>query len=383
MAHATVEAVSTVVGLIYEAAYDQECWLDAVTGLRDLLGGARSCIVRLDPATTNAVSTIHDPEFVSSDVIAAHMRDPISTASIALPVGNVYDRARITEDGAGFHHRELWQDWFRPRDMYHGLACNLLAANGAYWLFDIHRGSRQEAFSAGDIDLLQKIMPHLLRAGQIGRRLENMSALASTFSHLPFGVFLVNGHQRIAQMNEAAEAMLARPDSPLTLNDGAIVGSNSKDTQRLQRLVEDACSLRDGAMPGTGGTLIVPSDHMRSDLTRLVLSVAPFVDAGAYGLASERTAVIMVREIAGRAPVGFETHVRGLFDLTPAEAGVAQALAHGEALDDIAAALDISVHTVKTHLQKLFRKTGTRRQGELVSILHGMPAAAMHAQSFE
>jgi DNA-binding CsgD family transcriptional regulator/PAS domain-containing protein len=369
MAHASVEAVSTVVGLIYEAAYDQERWLDAVTGLRNLLDGARSCIVRVDPTKNEAVSTVYDPEFVSSEVTAAHMRDPISVAAVALPVGKVYDRTRMTEVGAGFRHRELWQDWFRPRDMYHGLACNLLASNGSYWLVDIHRGSRQEAFSADDVGLLQKIVPHLLRAGQIGRRLENMSALASAFSHLPFGVFLVNGHQHIAQMNEAAGAMLVRPDSPLTLNGGAIVASNPRDTQELQRLVADACSLRDGAMPGIGGTLMVPSDHMRSDLTRLVLSVAPFVDARAYGLASERTAVIMVTEVVGRIPDGFDTHVRGLFDLTPAEARLAAALASGRTLKEAAASSNVTVKTCRTYLERIFSKTRTHQQSELVALL--------------
>ena len=368
MADVTIEAVSSVVGLIYEAAYDQERWLDAVTGLRDLLDGARSCIVRLDPTTSNAVSTVYDPEFLGPEVTAAHMRDPTSVATVALPVGKVYDRTR-TEDGAGFHQRELWQNWFRPRDMYHGLACNLLASNGSYWLFDVHRGLRQEAFGADDIDLLQKIVPHMLRAGQIGRRLENMSALASAFSHLPFGVFLVNGHRHIAQMNEAAEAMLARPDGPLTLSGGAIGASHPRDTLQLQRLVADACSLRDGAMPGTGGTLIVPSDHRRSDLTRLVLSVAPFVDARAYGLASERSAVIMVTEVGRRIPDGFEAHVRRLFDLTSAEARLAAALASGRTLKEAAASSNITVKTCRTYLERIFSKTSTHQQSELVALL--------------
>ncbi|MBZ9887664.1 helix-turn-helix transcriptional regulator [Mesorhizobium sp. BR1-1-3] len=356
-------------GQIYEAAYDQERWLEAVTGLRDLLGGSRSCIVRLDPTTSNAVSTVYDPEFVSSEVTAAHMRDPISVVAAALPVGKVYDRTLVTEGGAGFRRRELWQDWYRPRDMYHGLACNLLAANGSYWFFDIHRGLRQEAFGGDDVQLLQKIVPHMLRAGQIGRRLENTSALASAFSHLPFGVFLINGHQRIVQMNEAAEAMLARPDSPLALKHGVVVASNAGDAQELQRLVADACSLRNGAMPGTGGTLIVPSDHKRSDLTRLVLSVAPFVDARAYGLASERCAVIMVTEVARRTPDGFELHVRSLFDLTPAEARLATALASGRSLKEAAALSHITVKTCRTYLERIFSKTRTRQQSELVALL--------------
>ncbi|WP_245490497.1 helix-turn-helix transcriptional regulator [Mesorhizobium sp. M7A.F.Ca.US.011.01.1.1] len=217
--------------------------------------------------------------------------------------------------------------------------------------------------------MLQKIVPHILRAGQIGRSLENTSALASAFSHLPFGVFLVNGHQQIAQMNEAAETMLARPDSPLALKDGTIVASNAKDAQELQRLVADACSLRDGAMPGTGGTLMVPSDHKRSDLTRLVLSVAPFVDARAYGLASERCAVILVTEVARRIPDAFEPHVRSLFDLTPAEARLATALASGRSLKEAAASSNITVKTCRTYLERIFSKTRTRQQSELVALL--------------
>ncbi|MER8825914.1 LuxR family transcriptional regulator [Mesorhizobium sp. M0938] len=368
MANVTIEAVSAVVGQIYEAAYDQERWLGAVTGLRDLFGGSRSCIVRLSPETFDAVASDLDPEFNSQKGIEALLRDPLAAASAAIPVGAV-THWPMGLDVAAFRRRELWQDWLRPRDMYHGLACNLLSSNSANWLLSIDRSSRQGAFHNADIDLLQKIVPHMLRAGQIGRQLENTSALASAFSHLPFGVFLVNGRQHIAQMNEAAEAMLARPDGPMKLNGDAIVATNPKDTQELQRLVADACSLRDGAMPGTGGTLLVPSDHKRSDLTRLVLSVAPFVDARAYGLASERCAVIMVTEVARRIPDGFETHIRYLFDLTAAEAKLATALASGRSLKEAAANSNITVKTCRTYLERVFSKTRTRQQSELVALL--------------
>ncbi|RWN70404.1 MAG: helix-turn-helix transcriptional regulator [Mesorhizobium sp.] len=369
MTEVTIESVSTVVGQIYEAAYDQERWSNVVVGLRDLFKASRSCIARLDQQAFSAVGTVDDPGLCSPEAAAAHMRDPIGTVAAALPVGKIYDRTRIAGDVAAFRRRELWQDWMRPRDMHHGLASNLLASNGSYWFFDIHRGSRQGAFGADDIDLLQKIVPHMLRAGQIGRQLENTSALASAFSHLPFGVFLADGFQRIAQMNEAAEAMLARPDSPLALNGGTIVASNLRDAQQLQRLVANACSLHGGAMLGTGGTLLVPSDRERFDLTRLVLSVAPFVDARAYGLASERCAVIMVTEVARRIPDGFETHIRYLFDLTAAEAKLATALASGRSLKETAANSNITVKTCRTYLERIFSKTRTRQQSELVALL--------------
>ncbi|MDF3214501.1 helix-turn-helix transcriptional regulator [Mesorhizobium sp. M7A.F.Ca.CA.001.09.2.1] len=368
MSNVSIETVSAVIGKVYEAAYDQERWFDAINSMRDLFGGSRSCIVRMSPQTADVVATDHDPEFSSQQCFEALMRDPLAAAAAALPVGKV-TRWPMMLDETAFRRRELWQDWFRPRDMYHGLVCNLLTANGAQWVLDIHRGSRQDMFGADEMGLFQKIVPHVLRAGQIGQQLERTAALASAFSHLPFGVFVVNGHQQIARMNEAAEEMLMRPDSPLRLRDGMIVAANAEDAQLLQRLVVDACTLPDGAMPGTGGTLLIPSHRQRSGLARLVLSVAPFVDARTYGLASERCAVIMVTEVARRNTESFELHVRELFDLTPAEARLATALASGRSLKEAADSSNITVKTGRTYLERIFSRTRTRQQSELVALL--------------
>jgi DNA-binding CsgD family transcriptional regulator len=38
----------------------------------------------------------------------------------------------------------------------------------------------------------------------------------------------------------------------------------------------------------------------------------------------------------------------------------------------IASTLGLSEATVKTHLQNLFRKTGTKRQGDLMSLVTGL-----------
>ncbi|PKB20254.1 helix-turn-helix transcriptional regulator [Janthinobacterium sp. 64] len=59
-----------------------------------------------------------------------------------------------------------------------------------------------------------------------------------------------------------------------------------------------------------------------------------------------------------------------LFDLTQAEALVAQALAQGTAIDRIAADTGVSINTVRTHLHHIYDKTGTARQGELIAKIH-------------
>lgn len=67
----------------------------------------------------------------------------------------------------------------------------------------------------------------------------------------------------------------------------------------------------------------------------------------------------------------------GLFGLTPTEAEVARALAHGRRTDEIASDLSISATTVAFHLRNLFEKTGTNRQVDLIAlILAGLASIA-------
>jgi DNA-binding CsgD family transcriptional regulator len=57
-----------------------------------------------------------------------------------------------------------------------------------------------------------------------------------------------------------------------------------------------------------------------------------------------------------------------LYDLTPAETRVFQLLAGGKTQAAVAAQLGIASSTVKTHLLKVFEKTGISRQAELVRL---------------
>jgi DNA-binding CsgD family transcriptional regulator/PAS domain-containing protein len=369
MADVSVESVSAAVAQIYEAAYDHQRWQDVVMTLCALFDGSRACIARLDSSTLNATATIHDPELCSAEAIAAHMRNPEwATAMAGMPIGMVFRDAHALKD-ADPRRREVWRDWHRPRDMYDGLSCNLLLSNDSYWFLDIHRGARQPEFDRPEIELLQSLAPHMLRAGEIGRSLGKISALASAFSHLPFGVLLVDRYLRVSQMNEAAEAMLARAGSPLGLKLGHVLVCRPRDNIELRRLVADACSSPDGAAPGPGGAMMTPSDHERLEGIRLVLSVAPYSDGQAYGLALERRAVILLRDVTLQNPDGFEEQLRTLFGLTRAEARVAASLAAGFALKEAAAQAGISFGTARNYLIRIFRKTGANQQGQLVALL--------------
>ncbi|MCC6663007.1 MAG: hypothetical protein IT375_04640 [Polyangiaceae bacterium] len=69
-----------------------------------------------------------------------------------------------------------------------------------------------------------------------------------------------------------------------------------------------------------------------------------------------------------------ESRLQLLFALTFAEARVASRLARGADLTTIAQELRVSRETVRTHLKRIYCKTGARRQAALVALVLGAQA---------
>ena len=78
--------------------------------------------------------------------------------------------------------------------------------------------------------------------------------------------------------------------------------------------------------------------------------------------------LLLVRDPARVPPIAGARLVE-LFGLTGAEARVATALLGADSPREVAAQLGIGLATVRSHLHRLYDKTGTRRQAELVWLL--------------
>jgi DNA-binding CsgD family transcriptional regulator len=61
--------------------------------------------------------------------------------------------------------------------------------------------------------------------------------------------------------------------------------------------------------------------------------------------------------------------VSGRFRLTPSELRVLFAIIEIGGVPEVAPVLGVSEETVKTHLKRLFAKTGTKRQADLVKLV--------------
>jgi DNA-binding CsgD family transcriptional regulator len=103
--------------------------------------------------------------------------------------------------------------------------------------------------------------------------------------------------------------------------------------------------------------------------------VAPLTRTSRLPSAKQASAVIFVRDPTAGPPESFAA-VGSLFDLTSAEVRLCRHLVQGQSLSEAACELKVSLNTARTHLKRIFEKTGTHRQAELVLLLaRGIPGS--------
>jgi DNA-binding CsgD family transcriptional regulator len=108
---------------------------------------------------------------------------------------------------------------------------------------------------------------------------------------------------------------------------------------------------------------------VHEDCPALIAHLVP-VKRAAHDIFAGAFSVLVVTPLAApQAPS--EDLLNGLFDLTPAEARVAQAIVEGKTLEQLAATLCLSRETVRTQLKSVLAKTRVARQAELVGLLVG------------
>ena len=369
--HVPESSVIACVGSLYQAAYDPASWPDAIESMRSLFGGSKACLVRMGPERRpgDLIAPNNDPAF-QDRYIAEFASEPniVESAIARAPVGSAYSDLDFIGQGT-LRASRLWNEWMAPQDMYGGLTCKLTASQQSSWFFDVQRGRNQAAFDAADLELLNTIAPHLRRAVEIGRQAGIAQLVSLSLSHLPFAVLAVDAQLRVLARNEAAEQILSDQDSGLFLRRSSLAMSDLKSNAELRRLVAECCAAQPGALPGLGGDLLMTPGSKINDPTTLAISVGPSISRDIPAIALEPCAVVIVRRISQEMPAGFAKTISRFFDLTPQEARVATGLAGGRPLKEIADRAGIQMSTARSHLVRVFYKTGTSQQSQLVAML--------------
>jgi DNA-binding CsgD family transcriptional regulator len=233
-----------------------------------------------------------------------------------------------------------------------------LLDGGPDWaiVLDLERAPERAPFGAAEAATLARLLPGLGLALRCLSESRATHLKARMFHHLPVGVGLLGADLELLLHNRALHRVLVRGDG-LRLAAGRVHACADPDHRELARRVRRATA----GMPAAGFLHI----GRRSGHPPYLAHIEPFMHRGS-GIDPRAVKLVVLDPTAGNR--GAIVQIGLGFGLSAAEMRVIQALLEGRGVEDIAACLEASPHTVRWHLKRIFRKTDVASQAELVRL---------------
>jgi len=263
---------------------------------------------------------------------------------------------------------DFFNDFIKPQGFGDLIAIQLLRSGRRMGWLSTARSGIQLRYRERERQLMKLLSPHLCQALTLSDAIDlttlSSNRLEQTVDALSAGVFLTDQEGRIAYMNKTAERQI-NTGSALQVINRRLTATDQKTNAALARAVAaKACT---DAVIAPGGLALALPDSSGSGYLASVLPL----DGGARRelMAPFRaSAGVFVQDPLMAPRTDGEAFAR-LYGLTGAELKVLLALAPGQTAREAASALGVREPTIKTHLQRIYEKTGMSRHSELVRLL--------------
>lgn len=374
---ADMNRISDVIGEIYDAAIDRERWPAALERICAFVGGAASTLTSHDFREARARFHVSWSEAATSASLDAggyaKINALIPAAVRQADVGEVSTYLDlISENETRDSH--AFREWAEPQGYVDAVQATLEKSNTSFSAAVVIRHERNGPVDEPARRRMRLLAPHLRRAMVIGKVVEQQHVatrmLADTLDGLSAAMFLVDANAQIVHANASGQALM-ETGMPVARVRGRLAFRAAGPETSLRA----AIAAVEGAFPGAGAeTFTVPisaQDGMEWMVHVLPLTRGERRSAGARYAA---TAAIFIRK-ADISLAGPIAALKDAYQLTPAERRVLTAIVEVGGVPEVAATLGVSETTVKTHLRRLFEKTGATRQADLVKLVaaHASP----------
>jgi len=361
--------ISSLIGEIYDAILDRARGSEALGKAAQFVGAQAAALLWQNPVSRTA-NVIHafgiEPRYV--DLYRQHYAklDPTTAPMFLRDVGEVASAADLLPHGE-LRKTCLYKEWLQPQGFVDTLQASLDKTPTDFVDLCFMRNGESGMFDGAARDRLRLIIPHLRRAVLVGQLVDRTTAQAATFGDaldgICAGLFLVDAGGQIVHANASGQAMLAQ-GVLVRGSSGKLTTHDTSAAQGLNDIVSSAARASSdpqlGAVPLTGRS----GEHY-------VAHVLP-LSAGAQRLAGgDRAVAALFVQKASRDLPSPHSAIAKLYRLTPTELRVLSGIVQVGGVPEVAEAMGISVSTVKTHLRRLFAKTGTDRQADLVKLVAG------------
>jgi DNA-binding CsgD family transcriptional regulator len=356
--------LATLIAAIYEAGMDFNLWPLALKRIASAFGVPSASMARQGriPSECWGFAVGIDPSMSENYLKYYYGVDPLWQTAISTPAGTVQSDTMLIPRRE-FVRTEFFNDFLMPQSIAGLLNAIVLVEEGRQSVVTLH-GDQQ--FDEGHVALYKLLAPHLQRAVQINLKLArtelNQAASVEALNRLDQGILFLDVNARIIFANAYAE-MCFVPDAGLRQRNGILRSNSPSETAALHAVI---AKCGDGGPLASGGFLSFSRGDGRLALS---LMIAPVPYRSPDWLIGERPVAIVSVTDPERIQQPASRQLQYQFGFTRAQAAFAVEILKGDGIQAAADRLSISRATARTHLSRIFDKTGARRQSELVRLL--------------
>lgn len=358
----------TVLDSIHQAALNPVGWNDVLRKLAALTGCVAGGLTVERPATRQGVPLTYfgfDPGHVERAFDHYLPMNPLFSIESRMQQGFVVTNEDVVALDV-FRQSEFYNGWARPQGLCSPITLVIHRTADSYVPLTLVRPDGAGGATPSGRALLSRLAPHLVHAMDVAVRLQAANCVqhnaAMTLEALQCGAVLVDRAGRIIFANESATRLFNKTvDAVIAVAGNKIMIRQPEPNRRFQAELSLALGL---GLPAKGSQVSVPCPGGKGTLIVSLSPLPPIKDnwsalgAECYSLAR---CLILIH--------GTETAKLGdRYGLTPAETRVLAAITVGKGLTAAARNLGIARSTAQSHLDKIFQKTGTNRQAELVAL---------------
>jgi DNA-binding CsgD family transcriptional regulator len=362
-----------LIGLLYETALDPNLWTEALGLCVQYAGGIDGQLLSLDKKHNTPIAT-------GSMMAKTKYSQPIAACEYLDYYLSIDPRFKMVQGGAidewlcchhtldqdFVDHNEFFQDFYIYRGLRYAMMAWIQDNKDDHTLLAVVRGVGQPAFENTEQLAAKRFSGHLQRALRLQKYTQNLCTKAElgarAIDAMALAMLIVDSKCTILHLNTGAEQLLNNQYSGLVASNGHLSCTHPTTHGRLRTLVAGATDYS-----AVGGAMFLNGTENRQIIVVPLPAASPFAQDWQTPLA-----LILVIEASNNLPT--LKYLAHLYNLSPAELRVAEALVAGKSPENYATEAAVSMNTVRSQLKNLFNKTGTHRQSELVALLSRAPS---------
>jgi DNA-binding CsgD family transcriptional regulator len=363
------EALSQLLGTLYEAVSDPALWERFLQQLGEQTGATAAALVVYDAGQESYALSSHwhfDPEATKLYGQYYGALDIWGRRGLSKRTSLVCSSETLCSS-AELVHTEIYNDFLTRFGLEHGMFTVFENTGSRFVSCSLFRNASRGPFEVCEMDISRFLAPHLHRAIKLHAQFSEMrgrsTGIEAALDLLPTGVVFLGAMGKVVLTNRAASQILSERDG-LLATAASLCAERAAESDLLANAIRQALQGVNGA--SVGGTVFV-SRRARPPLQVLV---CPVRQSSASLLFAPQPifAIAFITDPYRRQRPAQEI-LRALFQFTPAECRIALLLSDGLEPAKIADMLGVSRNTVRSQIKSIFAKTGAKRQAELIRLL--------------